>query len=75
MMKNITLSAPEPLILAARKRAIAENTTLNAEFRSWLSGYGRQSDLVQSGLATLDKVGGYASSGGKKFSRDEMNER
>jgi hypothetical protein len=74
-MKNITLSAPEPLIMAARKRAMAENSTLNAEFRTWLASYSQQNDLVQSGLAALDQIGSYASSGGKKFSRDEMNER
>jgi hypothetical protein len=74
-MKNVTLSAPEPLIAAARKRAMAENTTLNAEFRAWLSSYSAQNELAQSGVATLEKIGSYASSGGKKFSREEMNER
>jgi hypothetical protein len=74
-MKNITLSAPEPLIVAARKRAISENSTLNAEFRTWLASYSLQNNLVQSGVAALDQIGSYASSGGKKFSRDEMNER
>jgi hypothetical protein len=54
---------------------MAENTTLNAEFRTWLASYGVQSDIVKSGLETLDKIGNYANSGGKKFSRDEMNER
>ena len=34
-MKNITLSADEGLIEAARRRAAAERTTLNAEFRLW----------------------------------------
>ena len=32
-MKNITLSADESLIEAARQRAVAERTTLNAQFR------------------------------------------
>jgi hypothetical protein len=54
---------------------MAENSTLNAEFRTWLASYSLQNDLVQNGLATLDQIGSYASSGGKKFSRDEMNER
>jgi len=35
-MKNITLSADESLIKAARERAMEENTTLNAQFRLWL---------------------------------------
>ncbi|MDZ7728611.1 MAG: hypothetical protein U5Q44_10705 [Dehalococcoidia bacterium] len=37
-MKNITLSADENLIEAARERARRENTTLNEQFRRWLSG-------------------------------------
>lgn len=74
-MKNVTLSAPAPLIAAARKRAIAENTTLNAEFRAWLASYGSPNELAQSGLAALEKIGRYASSGGKRFSREDMNER
>ena len=38
-MKNITLSAEESLIEAARARARAEQTTLNEEFRRWLASY------------------------------------
>ncbi len=37
MLKNITLSAEKELIENARDRAEAKNTTLNAEFRRWLS--------------------------------------
>ena len=35
-MKNITLSADEGLIEAARERARTEHTTLNEQFRLWL---------------------------------------
>ena len=38
-MKNITLSADESVIEAARAQARAENTTLNEQFRVWLAGY------------------------------------
>ena len=38
-MKNITLSADESLIDAARRRAASEQTTLNAQFRIWLADY------------------------------------
>ena len=38
-MKNITFSADENLIEAARRRAAEEDTTLNAQFRLWLSDY------------------------------------
>jgi predicted nucleic acid-binding protein len=36
-MKNITLSADESLIEAARERARADQTTLNKAFRVWLT--------------------------------------
>ena len=38
-MKNITLSADDGLIAAARSIAASRSTTLNAEFRQWLAGY------------------------------------
>lgn len=41
-MKNITFSADESLIEAARERAKRENTTLNAQFRLWLIEYSRK---------------------------------
>jgi hypothetical protein len=74
-MKNITLSAPEPLIEAARKRAAQEHTTLNAEFRNWLESYGQRSLAAQRAMEIMGKIGSYASSGGRKFTREEMNER
>ena len=53
-MKNITLSADENLIEAARRRAAAERTTLNAQFRLWLADYvGRERQAARAcgGLA------------------------
>ena len=40
-MRNITLSADERLIEAAREEARRRKTTLNAEFRAWLGQYAR----------------------------------
>ncbi len=74
-MKNITLSAPESLIEAARKRAAQQHTTLNAEFRQWLEGYTQRNAETDRALAVMEKIGRYASSGGRRFTRDEMNER
>ena len=74
-MKNITLSADESIIEAARQRAVAERTTLNAQFRRWLSDYvgrGRQADVA---LETIQALHGSIATGGRKFTRDEMNER
>lgn len=38
-MKNITLSADDALIEAARRRAGSERTTLNEQFRRWPADY------------------------------------
>ncbi len=75
MLKNITLSADEKLIDAARERARAEHTTLNEQFRRWLEDYTQREQQVEKAMALMERIGSYASSGGRKFTRDEMNER
>ncbi len=73
MLKNITFSAEENLIKKAREKALAENTTLNEEFRRWLEGYIQQadsSDVFEAIMASF----AYAQPG-RTFKRDEMNER
>jgi hypothetical protein len=73
MLKNITLSAEQHLIQLAREKAVKENTTLNAQFRGWLERYVSANrklvdyDSLMAQLADRQP--------GKKFSRDEMNER
>ena len=74
-MKNITLSADERLIEAARARARAEHTTLNEQFRAWLNGYARRTQKADAALATIKALQGKYSTGGRTFTRDEMNER
>ena len=73
MKKNITLSAEEELIKTARQKAQRENTTLNHEFRQWLEQY-VHSNLKRNEYQSLMQSLNYAKPG-KKFSRDEMNER
>ncbi|MCK5148709.1 hypothetical protein KAR48_18285 [bacterium] len=73
MLKNITLSADEVLILKARQKAQREHTTLNATFRRWLKQY------ISNTTKTLDylefmKNLNYARPG-SKFTREELNER
>ena len=73
LMKNITLSADEELIEQARLVARTQHKTLNAAFREWLvqfttrSGDGQQVDAL---MRRLDHV-----KAGRRFTRDEMNER
>jgi hypothetical protein len=72
-MKNITLSADEHLIEKARAVARAQHKTLNAAFREWLeqftskSGRGAEYDSLMKRLRHVNA--------GRKFTRDEMNER
>ena len=73
-MKNITLSADEKLIEAARERARAEHTTLNEQFRRWLADYAQRQERLQRYDEVMAKLRGKVRVG-RKLSRDEMNER
>ncbi|GIX28760.1 MAG: hypothetical protein KatS3mg123_2641 [Burkholderiales bacterium] len=73
-MKNITLSADEKLIEAARARAQAENTTLNEKFRRWLEDYVRREQQAAEALAVMRELSGKLRVG-RKLGRDETNER
>lgn len=72
-MKNITLSAPEELIAEARKKASANGTTLNNEFRKWLNRYADRERAVKEYDVLMKRLS-YARPG-RKFTRAEMNER
>jgi hypothetical protein len=74
-VKNITLSADEQLIEAARRRAREQRTTLNAEFRRWLEQYSSHADKAAAHRTFMEGLRGRINTGGKKFTRDEMNER
>ncbi|MFH0340956.1 MAG: hypothetical protein ACHBNF_02270 [Chromatiales bacterium] len=73
-MKNITLSADEGLIEAARERARVERTTLNEEFRRWLAEYARRTEHMQRYDDLIAELRGKVRIG-RKLTRDEMNER
>jgi hypothetical protein len=74
-MKNITLSANEEDIEAARRKARSEDTTLNEEFRKWLREYSRsENDHTKRALAVIDELSKNRSLP-HKLTRDEMNER
>jgi hypothetical protein len=73
-MKNITLSADEHLISAARQRAAAEHTTLNEQFRRWLADYVQRERRATDALSVMRELQGKLVVG-RKMTRDEMNER
>jgi hypothetical protein len=75
LMKNITLSADEHLIEQARARAQRERTTLNEEFRRWLADYARSSARADLAIGAVDELRLKLRTGGRKFSREELNER
>ena len=72
-VKNITLSAEEHLIERARQVAHAQHTTLNTAFREWLEQYAARAgnaaeyDELMKRLRHVNV--------GRKFTREEMNER
>ena len=73
-MRNITLSADEQLIEAARRRAVAQHTTLNAQFRLWLADYvGRDRQAAQA-MRTVRTLQGKLRVG-RQLTRAERNER
>ncbi len=74
MARNITFTADEALIDEAREAAREDNTTLNEQFRIWLEAYTRKRRAARA-MAVVERIGKYASSGGRKFTREEMNER
>ena len=73
-MKNITLSADENLIEAARRRAAAQNTTLNAQFRLWLEDYVGPEWQAAKAMQTIRELRGKLRVR-RKYTREEINER
>ena len=72
-MKNITLSADERLIEAARARE--EHTTLNEKFRHWLGEYVGRRQQADAAVTTIKALQKEYSTEGRTFTRDEMNAR
>jgi hypothetical protein len=73
MVKNITLSADEALIRRARERAARENSSFNAVFRQWLESYAAPEQAANDFRELMARLG--TNRAGRKFTRDEMNER
>ena len=74
-MKNITLSVDEYLLEAAHKYAASENTTLNAKFRQWLEDYTERQRRADDEIMFIEEMRRKYPPCGRKFTRDEMNER
>lgn len=72
-MKNITLSADFSLIEAARVKASREHTTLNALFRRWLDAYVARRTSLEEYRSLMKRLSHIRV--GRRFSRDDANER
>lgn len=72
--KNITLSADEALIEAARAKARTSGTTLNAEFRTWLQNYVERQQQADRAASAVDGLRGKLRVG-SKLTRDAMHGR
>jgi hypothetical protein len=74
-MKKITLNADAALIEAARARARAEHTTIEEQFGLWLADYARGGRQEADAMAVIRDLRGRLRIGGRKLTREEMNER
>ena len=74
MLKNITFSADEEIIAKAREIAEGQGTTLNEQFREWLKHYAAREER-RAAIEKMFEEMGDLNLGGRKFTREEMNER
>ena len=74
MGRNITFTADEALIDEAREAARADNTTLNEQFRLWLEQY-TQRRRAEKAMQIVAELQRKIDTGGRKPTREEMNER
>ena len=71
--RNVTFSAEQSDIDLAREEAQHRNTTLNELFREWLREVAGRKARAEEYRALMKKLE-YVDAG-RKFTRDEMNER
>ena len=78
-MANLTLTIDDELLSRARQRAAREKTSVNAVVREFLENYARADDAERARklIALMDEVVAKdrPSSGGKKWTRDEIYDR
>lgn len=71
--QNITFNADKSDIELAREEARSQNTTLHELFREWLKGIAGRKHRAQEYRALMDQLRHV--NAGRKFTREEMNER
>lgn len=73
-MRNITFSADERLIEEARELAHQKKTTLNEEFRHWLSDYVGRRERADRVMRAIRELQGTIKLN-PPYTREELNER
>ena len=73
-MRRITFRVDETLIERARQVARAEGKTISAAFREWLAEYTASNSEVEKYDGLMQRLRGHVVAG-RKFTRQEMNER
>ena len=71
--QNITFNADKSDIELAREEAQSRSTTLHELFRDWLKGLAGRKRRAQEYRALMDELRHV--NAGRKFTREEMNER
>jgi hypothetical protein len=71
--QNITFNADKSDIELAREEAQSQNTTLHQLFRDWLKGLAGRKRRAEEFRALMNELRHVDA--GRKFTRDEMNER
>ena len=83
-MKSVNFPVEEGLLAAAYKRAAHEGTTLPDAFHAWLKDYAGPAKRIDPdeskrraarAMQTVREIQKEISTSGRKFTRDEMNER
>jgi len=76
-MTTVTFEVQDELVERAQARASAEDTTLEVEFRKWLSDYSGEPVQVdqEEAMRFLRELQKKVRTGGHKFTRDELNAR
>ena len=70
---NVTFAINENLVKRARAKASRQNRSLNRVFGEWLQHYVEQDVAARNFDAIMHELA--RTKAGKRFSRDEMNER
>ena len=85
-MENITISVNQTVLDAARRNAAAEHASVEYKLHEWLKDYaaqaetpeeaaGRRKRQAERAIATIDYLSEKYPVNGRKFTREEMNER